>query len=105
MPGVFRICIARKKDARPATCCIEKFDFAGISRDPVGPDAALLAIGYKTNVASHRVPKDPEAIKAGESLTLVFGDGEAGALASGKAVPRGKKIEGASPSLFDRVEE
>ncbi len=55
--------------------------------------------------ADGHIRRKAAAVKAGESLTLVFGDGEAGALASGKPAPRGKKIGGASPSLFDRVDE
>jgi exodeoxyribonuclease VII large subunit len=46
------------------------------------------------------------AIKSGEALSLTFADGQAGAVATGKAsVARSKKSPGASPSLFDTVEE
>jgi len=56
--------------------------------------------------ADGHVRRRADAVKSGEALSLMFADGEAGAVATGKpAVSRGKKSGGASPSLFDTVEE
>jgi exodeoxyribonuclease VII large subunit len=68
---------------------------------------AVLERGFAlVRGADGHVRRRADAIRSGEALSLMFGDGEAGAVATGKAViARAKKSGGASPSLFDRVEE
>lgn len=52
------------------------------------------------------VRRRAEAVKPGEALSLRFADGEAAAVAAGVSKPaRGKKQGGATPSLFDTVDE